>query len=469
MSRLFLSLFLLCCSLLAAGQSRIKGQIKNFYPAYLEIYPSQFRADVDATPYRLSIDDDGRFDATLSTFDSGFASFYHYGEGRLIRFWLSPDSEDQIVFDQQAPVGSFVFSGTHAAVNQLLNSAAIQRTEYYQDEPWVKALLKTANTKSKLLAEVGRRQRKEQQHWDALKEDGRLSAVLYTTLTKETEYFWQYLLIAILADKGITHFLGIESLKVENIHDPEAIKTRYYFHYLQQYFEQLYPEADHVARSKVFREKLQKPVLEPFLAHYLQQHAVLGDRHSSLVSALVNFEAQYPESLYLDRLKMKINPLEDVYALAAKPITEDMEIYEGAAAFGSIEEVIEKYKGEVLYFDIWATWCGPCIQEFKLRYRQPLNEFIDGKPVRIIYVSVDRDQAHDKWVAAVKRNKLNSVNVRFAGDQRTALLRYIGVGPNDRFGIPRYFIVNKEGKLVNANAPRPSLKEFLFPELAKYL
>ncbi|GAB5526516.1 MAG: hypothetical protein Roseis2KO_43880 [Roseivirga sp.] len=146
-----------------------------------------------------------------------------------------------------------------------------------------------------------------------------------------------------------------------------------------------------------------------------------------------------------------------------------MEIFEDQTAFDSIEAVIEKYKGEVLYFDIWASWCAPCIQEFKVRYRQPFNEFMDGKPVRVIYVSVDRDQAHDKWVAAVKRNKLNSVNIRFTGDQRMGMLRYIGVGPNDRFGIPRYFIVDKKGNLVNANAPRPSQQEWLFAELAKYL
>lgn len=469
MSRLFIVISLLSLSLSAQGQSRIHGQIKNFYPTYLHIYPSQLRADVDAVPYRLSIDEEGRFDATLSTFDSGFASFYHFGDGRLIRFWLSPGSVDKIIFDQQAPLASFEFSGTHAGVNKLLNSQALQRTEYYQDTPWVEALLNTADTPTKLLAEMENRRQKEQQQWDKLQATGQIAPALYTTLTKETRYFWQYLLTDILADRGLRHFEGMESLKAGNINDPEAMGTRYYFHYLQQYFEQLYPQADHVERGKHFKKQLDKAILEPFWAHYLYQHSLLGDRHHSLVPALSDFSRQYPGSAFIPWLKAKIDPVEDRYELAQKTITEGMQIFEGSNAFASIEAVIEKYKGEVLYFDMWATWCGPCIREFKIRYRKPLNKFMTDKPVRVIYVSIDQDEAHDKWLAAIKQNKLNSVNVRFAGEKAGHLLRYLGIGPNDGFMIPRYFIVNKEGKLVNANAPRPSQKELLAAELAKYL
>ncbi|MCE7996172.1 MAG: TlpA family protein disulfide reductase [Roseivirga sp.] len=469
MCRLFLFLSLLGCELPAIGQSHIQGQIQNFHPTYLNIYLSQNESDVSADPYRLDIEEDGRFNVTLSTPGSGFATFYHYGAGVNIRFWLSPGSNDEIFFDQQDPIGSFRFEGTNAAANALLNSGEIKRTEYYKDEPWVKEMLKVANTKTLLMTEVDRRRQKEQLRWDDLKASGQMSALLYTTLSKETDYFWSYLLLDLLTDKGVSNFTGVESLRVDQLNDTDGRRTRYYFHYLQQHFEQIYPEADHMERSEIFKEKLDKALLEPFWAHYLGQHAVLGDRHHSLVPALIDFEGQYPNSVFLDMLKSKIDPLEDKYLLAQEPITADMEIFESPDDFASIEEVIERYKGEVLYFDMWASWCGPCIQEFKVRYKKPLNEFIEGKPVKVIYLSMDRDEAEQKWIAAVKRNRLNSVNLRFSGDRSSGLLRYLGIGPNQGFGIPRYFIVNKEGELVNAAAPSPSDKEKLYAELARYL
>ena len=150
------------------AKSRIKGQIKNFHPTYLTLYLPHKGADTDLKPYRLSVDEEGRFNASLSLLSSGFVSFYHYGAAAEIRFWVSPGSEDEIIFDWADPLSSFAFSGTHQAINGYLNSGKLLRTAYYEEEIWVKGLLKRAKTSKGLMAGVALLKQEEKGRLEAL-------------------------------------------------------------------------------------------------------------------------------------------------------------------------------------------------------------------------------------------------------------------------------------------------------------
>lgn len=65
----------------------------------------------------------------------------------------------------------------------------------------------------------------------------------------------------------------------------------------------------------------------------------------------------------------------------------DFEIIEDSTnIFKSIDDYfkLDKFKGKVIYVDVWGTRCGPCIKEFE--YHKGLKEKFKDKSVEFLYL-----------------------------------------------------------------------------------
>ena len=116
-----------------------------------------------------------------------------------------------------------------------------------------------------------------------------------------------------------------------------------------------------------------------------------------------------------------------------------------------LDEIIKSHRGKAIYTDIWASWCGPCRREMLSSKR--LRERLDSEKVIFLYISTDRSESD--WKRSVKELGLenNGENYRITSEESDFLkeikLRYI----------PRYLIFDKNGRLVDLDAPSPSSKE----------
>ena len=105
------------------------------------------------------------------------------------------------------------------------------------------------------------------------------------------------------------------------------------------------------------------------------------------------------------------------------------------------------YKGKLVYIDIWATWCKPCIKEYPDFVK--LEEEYHDKNIRFVSVSFDAEKKD--WDDYVNTHKLE-------GNQFWVDLKNKKIY-DDGFNItmiPRFILLDGEGKIINANAPRPS-------------
>ena len=112
------------------------------------------------------------------------------------------------------------------------------------------------------------------------------------------------------------------------------------------------------------------------------------------------------------------------------------------------EVSLSDLKGKYVYIDVWATWCGPC--QYELPHLKELEKKMHGKKIVFVSISCDKDKA--AWEKMVKEQGLGGVQLHNGGDHE--FMTAFGIR-----GIPRFILLDKEGKIVNPNMTRPSNPE----------
>jgi thiol-disulfide isomerase/thioredoxin len=123
---------------------------------------------------------------------------------------------------------------------------------------------------------------------------------------------------------------------------------------------------------------------------------------------------------------------------------------------------LSDFKGKVVMVDLWATWCGPCREQFP--HLKKLEQKMQGKDVVFIGISIDSEKDKDKWKAMIRKEQLPGLHL-YAGNGDSKITTDYKVK-----SIPRYLVFDKQGRVVSADAPRPdnpALEKMLEEELKK--
>lgn len=107
---------------------------------------------------------------------------------------------------------------------------------------------------------------------------------------------------------------------------------------------------------------------------------------------------------------------------------------------------LSDFKGRYVYIDIWATWCGPCMYE--MPYLRKLEDTLANK--NIAFVSICKDDYKQNWERSIKKSGSKSVQL-FAEEGNDKFFKDFIVN-----SIPRFILIDKDGKIINSNAKRPS-------------
>ncbi|MBL4642428.1 MAG: TlpA family protein disulfide reductase [Flavobacteriaceae bacterium] len=110
---------------------------------------------------------------------------------------------------------------------------------------------------------------------------------------------------------------------------------------------------------------------------------------------------------------------------------------------------LEDLKGKYVYIDIWATWCSPCIREFP--FLKKLEKDYRNKNITFVSISIDKAKDYDKWVQLVQDEALEGVQLFADNAYESKFIKEYVID-----GIPRFILIDPEGKIIHGNAQRPS-------------
>ena len=193
---------------------------------------------------------------------------------------------------------------------------------------------------------------------------------------------------------------------------------------------------------EAYINSMAEPKKELFQAAYiLNDMLMLTGGYESSKNQVAVFKTSYPKSAYAADMD---NSLSAIEKLKEGAVVENFAFVDLEGKSVSLVD----YKDKIIYLDLWASWCGPCINTF--RTKTPFFEKkLEGNPdIVLMYISIDEQP--EPWKNYLSKNKMGGVHL-FAGKGFEAeIMKYFKV-----WGIPRYLIIGKDNKIVDVNAPRP--------------
>jgi thiol-disulfide isomerase/thioredoxin len=166
-----------------------------------------------------------------------------------------------------------------------------------------------------------------------------------------------------------------------------------------------------------------------------------------------NIEKDYAEIMSLltnDEMKEKLTTRYQS-ANATKPemasIGFDYENYAGG------KTSLEDLRGKIVYVEIWATWCGPCIKEMPY-LTEIIKEYKDNENIVFVNISIDAKNEYGKWRAMVPEKNVGGIQLMADKGLASEFMKFYSVGL-----IPRSIMLDQEGQIISQHAPRPSSKD----------
>jgi thiol-disulfide isomerase/thioredoxin len=109
---------------------------------------------------------------------------------------------------------------------------------------------------------------------------------------------------------------------------------------------------------------------------------------------------------------------------------------------------LSTFKGSLVYVDVWATWCGPCVGEIPAL--KELEHDYHNNNITFLSVSVDTDK--EAWLTMVAEKQLGGVQLWANG--WTEITKSYAI-----ISIPRFMLFDADGNIISLNAPIPSSDE----------
>jgi peroxiredoxin len=115
-----------------------------------------------------------------------------------------------------------------------------------------------------------------------------------------------------------------------------------------------------------------------------------------------------------------------------------------------IKDLVKNNSGKLRLINVWATWCGPCVTEFKDFVT--MNRMYRRRDFELITISADDPSKKDKVLKFLQDSHASNTNYLFSIDNKYKLIE--AIDPNWQGALPYTILVEPGGKIVYSKQGR---------------
>lgn len=415
----------------------ISGSITNPAGDKVVIYAGQEKLK------DISLDSQGKFTDTLKNIEPGFLTLIHGRENSAI--YIAPGYDLDLTLDTAEFDESISYSGRGSEANNYLASKYLKDEEmsgevstFYslEEDEFLKKLEEIQKNKKQLLNEANNLDKE----FKELEEKN----LRYEYLAGIQNYPSYHEYYAKKPDfKPSTNFSApLDSL--DYTLEDDYRNSSYYQGLVQNKYNKMIRESENP--SEVFKEinalsnTALKEDLAKNLAYGISPNSENNEAYYNGIMAMTS------DKELKERVSSKYEKVQKLTKGNPSPVFTDYENHKGGTM--SLQDL----KGKYVYVDVWATWCGPCKAE--IPYLKEVEEKYHGKNIAFVSTSIDKAADHNSWVEMVKDKELGGIQLMADNDWNSKFVTDYAIE-----GIPRFILIDPEGNIVTADAPRPSNQE----------
>ena len=248
-------------------------------------------------------------------------------------------------------------------------------------------------------------------------------------------------------------------VKKDDINNPSAITSSHYFSFLREYFLRDLPFDEYKTLMAGSEE------IDEMQSHILpQSKSELTGRVKELYhSVLFGLAIQFSDTTLIDSIASVygVQDYEIFRDIAGIGVTKNLTSYNLAKGdtipdFDTTDLLdsivsIREYQDKVLYINLWATWCEPCLKNIP-----ELNKMIDSYRGNedLAFLNVCINSEKERWLTTIDRYSMKGINLLAEGNGNEKLHSIFDIQ-----GIPTYVLVNRENILyANHTEKAPTVK-----------